>query len=212
MASAPVAVAGDVAADEICLHKSNALGARVRPGHSGLFFSYSKLCRERRSFSHRAAAEHAQPSDVLVKGACTELDRDRPGAFESAAAGTMFLNEVSECDLETPAKLLRVLPSPSGAGSGFRSIRRVGDHREIPIDVRVIAATNRDLYETISAGTFREDLFDRLAAYSITWPPLRERRSDIPDITDRLLTQINRQFEQEKSGDILQPLIPKQLL
>ena len=72
--------------------------------------------------------------------------------------------------------------------------------------------SNRDHYETISAGTFREDLFDRLSVFSITWPPLRERRSDIPHITDRLLTQINRQFEQEKSGDILQPLISKQLL
>ena len=105
-----------------------------------------------------------------------------------------------------------MLPSPSGAGSGFRTIRRVGDHREIPVDVRVITATNRDLHKAISAGTFREDLFDRFSVFSITLPPLRERRSDIPHITDRLLTPINRQFEQEKSGDILQPLISKQLL
>ena len=73
------------------------------------------------------------------------------GAFELADGGTLFLDEVGECDLETQAKLLRVLQSPSGTGSGSRTIRRVGDHREIPIDVRVIAATNRDLYEAISA-------------------------------------------------------------
>ena len=62
--------------------------------------------------------------------------------------------------------------------------RRVGDHRKIPVDVRVIAATHRDLYETISAGTFRADLFDRLSVFSINLLPLRERRSDIPHITD----------------------------
>ena len=117
-----------------------------------------------------------------------------------ADGGTLFLDEIGECDLETQAKLLRVLQSPSGTGTGSRTIRRVGDHREIPVDVRVIAATNRDLYEAISAGTFREDLFYRLSVFSITLPPLRERRSDIPHITDRLLTQINRQFEQEEPG------------
>ncbi len=135
-----------------------------------------------------------------VKGAFTGADRDRKGAFELADGGTLFLDEVGECDLETQAKLLRVLQSPSGTGSGSRTIRRVGDHREIPVDVRVIAATNRDLHQAISAGTFREDLFYRLSVFSITLPPLRERRSDIPHITDRLLTQINRQFEQEEPG------------
>ena len=102
----------------------------------------------------------------------------------------------------TQAKLLRVPQSPSGTGTGSRSgrspdraIRRVGDHREIPVDVRVIAATNRDLHKAISAGTFREDLFYRLSVFSITLPPLRERRSDIPHITERLLTQINRHCE-----------------
>ncbi len=119
-----------------------------------------------------------------VKGAFTGADRDRKGAFESADGGTLFLDEVGECDLETQAKLLRVLQSPSGTGTGSRTIRRVGDHREIPVDVRVIAATNRDLYKAISAGTFREDLFYRLSVFSITLPPLRERRSDIPHITD----------------------------
>ena len=104
-------------------------------------------------------------------------------AFNVARAtrGTLFLDEVGECDLETQAKLLRVLQSPSGTDtccgrSPDRAIRRVGDHREFSIDVRVIAATNRDLYETISAGTFREDLFYRLSVFSITLPPLRERR------------------------------------
>ena len=119
-----------------------------------------------------------------VKGAFTGADRDRKGAFELADGGTLFLDEVGECDLETQAKLLRVLQPTAGSRSTQRTIRRVGDHREIPVDVRVIAATNRDLHEAISAGTFREDLFYRLSVFSITLPPLRERRSDIPHITD----------------------------
>ncbi len=127
------------------------------------------------------------------------LDRSRSRPQGSLRVGrqrhVIFLEEVGECDLETQAKLLRVLQLPSGTGTGCRTIRRVGNHREIPIDVRVIAATNRDLHQVISAGTFREDLFYRLSVFSITLPPLRERRSDIPHITDRLLTQINRQFE-----------------
>ena len=136
-----------------------------------------------------------------VKGAFTGADRDRPGAFELAHGGTLFLDEVGECDLETQAKLLRVLQPTTGAGSSSRTLRRVGDHRETPVDVRVIAATNRDLHQAIASGTFREDLFDRLATLSVTLPALRERRSDIPHIADRLLTQINRQFEQGEIGD-----------
>ena len=85
-----------------------------------------------------------------VKGAFTGADRDRPGAFELAHGGTLFLDEVGECDLETQAKLLRVLQPTTGAGSSSRTLRRVGDHRETPIDVRVIAATNRDLHQAIA--------------------------------------------------------------
>ena len=92
-----------------------------------------------------------------------------------ADGGTLFLDEVGECDLETQAKLLRVLQSPSGTGTGSRTIRRVGDHREIPVDVRVIAATNRDLYKAISAGTFREDLcHDR---YALSFRASHRRRT-----------------------------------
>ena len=85
-----------------------------------------------------------------VKGAFTEADRDRPGTFELAHGGTLSLDEVGECDLETQAKLLRVLQPTTKAGSSSRTLRRVGDHREIPVDVRVIAATNRDLHQAIA--------------------------------------------------------------
>ena len=133
-----------------------------------------------------------------AKGAFTGADKDRPGAFEIASGGTLFLDEIGECDLETQAKLLRVLQPVSGEGSCVRMVRRLGDDRERKIDVRVIAATNRDLHRAIRDGLFREDLFYRLATISISLPPLRDRRSDIAKIAERLLDQVNRQFSAEE--------------
>ena len=133
-----------------------------------------------------------------AKGAFTGADKDRPGAFEIASGGTLFLDEIGECDLETQAKLLRVLQPVSGEGSSVRMVRRLGDDRERKIDVRVIAATNRDLHRAIRDGLFREDLFYRLATISISLPPLRDRRSDIAKIAERLLDQVNRQFSAEE--------------
>ena len=86
----------------------------------------------------------------------------------------------------------------AGAAASVRSIRRLGDQREIKVDVRLLAATNRDLHRAIAAGTFREDLFYRLATLSIRLPALRDRRSDIPQIAEKLLTLINRQFAAEE--------------
>ncbi|TVS20648.1 MAG: sigma-54-dependent Fis family transcriptional regulator [Planctomycetaceae bacterium] len=93
------------------------------------------------------------------------------------------------------AWLLQPIP---GEGSSIRMIRRVGDGRERQVDVRIIAATNRDLHDAIRDGSFREDLYYRLATLSITLPPLRDRKSDIPKIAEKLLAQINRQFEAEE--------------
>lgn len=133
-----------------------------------------------------------------VKGAFTGADRERKGAFEQADGGTIFLDEIGECDLETQAKLLRVLEPSPGGRSSQRTIRRLGDERERAVDVRVIAATNRDLHKAISDGAFREDLYYRLATVTITLPPLRDRKSDIPTVTEKLLAQINKQFEAEE--------------
>lgn len=134
------------------------------------------------------------------KGAFTGADRDRPGAFEQANGGTLFLDEVGECDLDTQAKLLRTLQSDDGAAASTRTIRRLGDDKESKVNVRMIAATNRDLLEAISKGTFREDLFYRLATVSIRLPPLRERRADIGLIAERLLSDINQQFASDEPG------------
>lgn len=133
-----------------------------------------------------------------TKGAFTGADKERKGAFELANGGTLFLDEVGECDLETQAKLLRVLQPLPGEGPSIRTIRRLGDDKDRKTDVRVVAATNRDLHEAIRRGTFREDLYYRLSAISIPLPPLRDRKADIPAIAERLLDQVNRNFEEEE--------------
>jgi len=134
------------------------------------------------------------------KGAFTGADHNFAGAFEQADGGTLFLDEVGECHLETQAKLLRALQPIDGAAASTRTIRRLGDDKESRVNVRIIAATNRDLLESMAQGRFREDLFYRLATVSIRLPPLRDRRTDIPLIAERLLTDINRQFASEEPG------------
>ena len=105
------------------------------------------------------------------KGAFTGAMQRRIGRFEEADGGTLFLDEIGEIDIPTQVKLLRVLAE--------RSIERVGSNTSIPVNVRVIAATNRDLAAMVKDGTFRLDLYQRLNVISLHLPPLRERRGDI---------------------------------
>jgi DNA-binding NtrC family response regulator len=116
------------------------------------------------------------------KGAFTGADTRRTGAFEAASGGTIFLDEIGELPSELQPKLLRVLES--------RTIKRIGSHEHLPIDVRIIAATNRDLRAETNRGDFRADLYFRLAVVRATLPPLRERPDDIPAIAVRLLAQL----------------------
>ncbi len=113
------------------------------------------------------------------RGAFTSADAARTGRFELARGGTLLLDEVTEIDLASQAKLLRVLQE--------RRYERVGSSRSIDADVRVIAATNRDLQKEVAAGTFREDLYFRLNVIRLQAPPLRDRREDIPALARHFL-------------------------
>jgi two-component system response regulator AtoC len=117
------------------------------------------------------------------RGAFTGAERRKPGMFELAASGTLFLDEIGEMPPHLQVKLLRVLQD--------RRIQRLGATEPIPVDVRIIAATNRDLAARVSEGRFREDLFYRLNVIHLEVPPLRERPEDIPLITARLIARIN---------------------
>ena len=114
-----------------------------------------------------------------VKGAFTGANQNKRGLFEVADHGTIFLDEISEMTLTMQVKLLRVLQE--------RSVRPVGGTDEIPIDVRVIAATNRDLDKQVAEGKFREDLYYRLNVIPVCAPPLRDRREDIPLLVNHFL-------------------------
>ncbi len=131
------------------------------------------------------------------KGAFTGAERDRTGAFAEADGGTLFLDEIGECDLDLQAKLLRVLQPPSDGSPCHRTFRPVGSSRDQTSNVRVVAATNRDLVQSITVSRFREDLYYRLAVITINLPALRERKTDIPKTAQVLLDRINRQLAAE---------------
>jgi len=119
-----------------------------------------------------------------VKGAFTGADRNRIGRFEAAHQGTIFLDEIGDIPFSTQVKLLRVLEE--------KKIERVGDHNAIPIDVRIITATNKDLESLVKNEKFREDLFFRINVFPLHCPPLDRRREDIPIIIQHFIRQNSR--------------------
>ncbi|HEX5876376.1 MAG TPA: sigma-54 dependent transcriptional regulator, partial [Pyrinomonadaceae bacterium] len=126
------------------------------------------------------------------KGSFTGAHAEKKGLFEIADRGTLFLDEIGELDVGIQAKLLRALQE--------RKIRRVGGTHEISVDVRVIAATNRDLRAMVSDGRFRDDLYYRVNVLSIDVPPLRERREDIPVLIDYFLKKHTKNASRPVTG------------
>ena len=127
-----------------------------------------------------------------VKGAFTGADKDRSGRFEMAEGGTIFLDEIGTLSLDFQVKLLRTLQE--------KVIERVGSSKPIPVDVRVISATNRDLTELIAKYEFREDLYYRLKVLQIDVPPLRERRLDIPILAEHFVERFNKLYNRKVIG------------
>jgi DNA-binding NtrC family response regulator len=140
-----------------------------------------------------ALAESLLESELFghERGAYTGADRRREGRFEQADGGTLFLDEIGEISGATQVKLLRVLQE--------REFERVGGNQPVRVDVRVVAATNRDLKAMVAAGTFREDLYYRLNVINLTLPALRERPSDVPALAAHFL----KRFAEENGKPIL---------
>ncbi|MDT8420982.1 MAG: sigma-54 dependent transcriptional regulator [Desulfuromonadales bacterium] len=133
------------------------------------------------------------------KGAFTGADQRKEGLFETANGGTLFLDEIGELPTMMQVKLLRVLQE--------REFRRVGGTRNLPLDIRLVSATNKDFEEEVREGRFREDLFYRLNVVRVELPPLRERREDIPLLLNHFYQKLTGETHLPISGDALQRLL-----
>ena len=120
------------------------------------------------------------------QGAFTDAKKLKKGFFEIAEGGTVFLDEIGEINQATQVKLLRVLEN--------KVVRRLGGSVDIPVEIRIIAATNKDIKKSVDEKTFREDLYYRLKVFQITLPPLREHKEDVPMLAAHILLQFNNQF------------------
>ena len=127
-----------------------------------------------------------------VKGAFTDAHTDHAGKFEQADGGTLFLDEIGNIPLHLQAKLLRVIQN--------RSVVRVGGSQAVPVDIRLICATNMDLEKLVREGRFREDLFYRINTVHIALPPLRERREDIVPLSERFIAQFAQKYHRSVQG------------
>ena len=138
-----------------------------------------------------AIPDHLVESEFFgyKKGAFTGASRDKEGLFQNAGGGTLFLDEVADLPMDMQVKLLRAIQE--------RAVRPIGDHREIPIDVRILSATHRDLTKLVEESEFREDLFYRLNVIELQMPSLRERPEDIPLLAHHVLQRIAQEWDDQ---------------
>jgi len=141
-----------------------------------------------------AISENIIESELFghVKGSFTGATRDKEGLFKIASGGTLFLDEISTLPLNMQVKLLRALQE--------QEIRPVGSTRSISVDVRILAASNRNLQDEMEAGNFREDLYYRLNVVALNIPPLRERRDDIPHLIKHFIAKFNHELNKSVTG------------
>jgi transcriptional regulator with PAS, ATPase and Fis domain len=161
------------------IHKAS--GRRAKPMYSLNCAAISRELIESELFGH-------------VKGSFTGATKDHIGLFEQAHGSTLFLDEIGECDLGLQAKLLRALQPPDNGSHCQRVFRPVGATGDRVADVRIVAATNRNLQKLIEEGKFRDDLYHRIATIVLKLPPLRERGDDVTLLAERLLDDVNNQF------------------
>ncbi|MEX2131725.1 MAG: sigma-54 dependent transcriptional regulator [Pseudohongiellaceae bacterium] len=136
-----------------------------------------------------------------VKGSFTGANQDKQGLFQAAEGGTLFLDEVADLPLHTQVKLLRVIQE--------KALRGVGSQKEVPVNVRILSATHRNLAKEVEEGSFRQDLYYRINVIELPVPSLRERREDIPELASHILEKISRENgvqEYELSPDALENL------
>ncbi len=159
-----------------------------------IHFNSSRMGRQFVNITCSALPEQLLESELFghERGAFTDARQQKRGLFESADGGTLFLDEIGEMTLPLQSKLLRFLEE--------KAFKRVGGLNDIRVDVRVVAATNRDLEEEVKAGKFREDLYYRLQVMPIMLPPLRARQGDVPLLAAFLIDRFNTEFRKKVRG------------
>jgi DNA-binding NtrC family response regulator len=192
-----LAMAGRVAASEASVLITGESGTGKELLAKGIHYNSRRADGPFVAVNCAAIPEHLIESELFghVKGAFTGAVKDREGKFESAGGGTLFLDEIGDLRVDLQAKILRVLQE--------RQVDRVGGNRPVDLDVRVIAATNKDVERAVKEGTFREDLYYRLSVITLHIPPLRERRDDIPLLVNHFLKKFNAGMDIEIDAEAL---------